>query len=224
VFGASDLGRYSVGSQKSQVEIPLRNNEGSGHVALVRYSDAWTYCSGVLMTNNKVLTAKHCVDDWVAGESYVKMGSQYAWITAVSLKSDFDVAMLKLAPALSMNGSTTGYSRPIYSGTNASLNSTTTYCSGHGPGGAGFPPLRWGYFNTTFADGYNPSTELHIWKNGAGQLPQGGDSGAGCATFVGPDGPVTMIQSGCFYSPLYMCYGPGAESWRAWAQFLIVLW
>lgn len=122
----------------------------TGFLALTRYPDQHIFCSAILMTNTKALTAKHCLaGDPEPWSKYIKMGTQYAWVVDEALKSDEDVAMIKLYPPLTMSGSSTGFSRPIYAGTNQYLDGEYLACFGHGPGGVG-APLRWALFPTAY--------------------------------------------------------------------------
>jgi hypothetical protein len=216
------------------------NEEHLGVIAIQAWSSTsnryWTACSGSLMSNRVVLTAKHCVTDLGNQTLYAKMGSQRATVTQFALHPNWDVAVLRISPSMRMPNwrtdryqtnpyqiNTTGYRRSIYTGTNASLDGNVLMCYGHG-GTAWEPPLTYGWFNTTFgSDGYNPQDEVHLWETNS-MLPEPGDSGMGCTYGIWfYQSPVAVVQSGCFFGSGF-CYGAGAADWGPWAAIYIAFW
>jgi hypothetical protein len=229
-----------------QAEAPILKgtaiaDDYSGHLALEVYVDSlqnyFAYCSATLITNTVALTAKHCLSGTgVTGRQiYARMGGQRMAITSSATHPTLDVAVVRFPAMVMLNwdqthfGSpipflgpiaifaTSGYQRALYGGSNASLNNTNLTCFGDGPGGVG-APMTTATFKTTYNDGFNPSGSLHVWPNGAGQMPQLGDSGMGC----GPQNqtyqsPLAFVLSGLEGS--LFAYGTGIESFRSWFGF-----
>jgi hypothetical protein len=231
-------------SQEITNGMVVTSVEYSGVVALQVWSTTlnsyWTFCSGMLMTNRKLLTAKHCLTDDLDGRTiYAKMGFTRTPVIATVLHPDWDVALARLqAPMFMKNWQYTGYltnppkvdstsyKRSIYSGSNASLDGSGVACVGYGgaTNARPSPPMTAGVFATTYgSEGYSPTDEVHMWETNS-MLPEGGDSGMGCITGYQTDGsPVAVVQSGCFFSSRY-CYGAGAEDWGPWARYAILVW
>ena len=154
-----------------------------------------TFCSGGLMSNRVIVTAKHCLDDPPVSTVYAKMGNQrIALKKPYALHPNLDIAVAELASPMRMWNynqgqpltspakiTLTGYVRGIYPGTNQSLNGASLMCFGFGGNSDAVPapPLTYGAFNVTYGDGFNPVTEPHLQRTG-GRMCQGGDSGMMC--------------------------------------------
>jgi len=204
--------------------------EGTGYVNL-------SGCSGTMITNQWVITAKHCfAADKVPSEINATMGTQST--TGASIvrypDADVDVSLVKLAEPFTMNGSRYGYRRAFYAGSTASLVGKWLVCTGYGQntftGGGG--TLRTANLKVDSVSGF----KYRMVPNGSSQIQFLGDSGGSCYL----DGKLTGVQSTaeCTTKPgaAKPCYSKefgwvtssvasvpgtwqvGAEEIRAWAK------
>jgi hypothetical protein len=179
----------------------------SGHVRL-DLSDG-TLCSGTLLKNRWVLTAKRCVDAGVVPTgSTATMGSQTRSFTAFYLHPTHEVALGRLSTSFTMNGATIYYRRPLHELGAGELWGDNTYCRGYGPNtyeGTGAGILRGGVMTylgvapginslrMRFAPGYNPSHHLTSGDFGGGCFASDPTGGSGMlisvyySEFGGPD-------------------------------------
>jgi len=181
------------------------------------------------MTNRAFMTAKHCVQAYVNSPSQVT-GFMHPWAAAADaiwVHPSKDVAIVELSVAFPLYDSS--FTRPFYTGSDASLNNRTLTLSGYGvttncSGGGPFS-LRKASMTAT-DDGI--SGQVITYPNSLGQIGHLGDSG-------GPllDGsslttsPLAGIQTDCGgYScpgtPPRVCWYDTAEGWSLWA--FLVLW
>jgi hypothetical protein len=212
------------------------------------YADWYTTCSGTLMTNRTVITAKHCVDkpDPYGRTRYVKMGSQRTAIVGQVLHPTYDVAIVKLQTGMLMPNwqydryatspirtNRTDYKRGTYQGTNQSIDGLTVACYGYG-GASGSkgpqPPLTFAWMQATYNpnSGINPMDQMHTSRNGYNQLQEPGDSGGPCFNATGfvDSSPSTArllsVLSGCFPSnPWNFCYSRTTPDISFWAWLAI---
>src|SRR6185436_945646 len=91
--------------------------ESSGHVFTLSTTAAGRFiggCSGELVRNKWVLTARHCYEDEPEVNSQVEMGTQKRRSIQVIRRPDSDVAILELDQPMQMPGTTaTSYQRPL---------------------------------------------------------------------------------------------------------------
>lgn len=131
----------------------FRNSgENSGFVRLVGTNKT---CSGVLLTNDLILTAKSCFNDEEFSHPELLgyfMGSQDSDANPIRdiVKSpDLDIAMLRLSVPLIMNGTRFGFRRRIFPLEAITLRGARVRCSGYGA----FDDTEYSYGeNLTFAD------------------------------------------------------------------------
>lgn len=167
-----------------------------------------TTCTGFLITNNWVLTAKQCVSNVPQsnpGSVVLAMGAQSASALEIVFHHNQDAALIRTL-GFQMNGSSTGFDRAAY---RSSLTGQSLQCRGYGIGSAGgaFGTLRRASF-VVQANGQIVTT--------AGALPAAGDAGAPCFYIVAgvAEYPAGMISS-CTSSSCTLTPMPTIRSWIA---------
>ncbi|WP_437518237.1 trypsin-like serine protease [Sorangium sp. So ce1099] len=206
----------------------IRNGDGlpDGYAAVVRITGA-TGCSGVLLTNSLVLTAKHCIYAWtsfneatpvplnmaydprnlsVTFESQVRRGSLVFWNGAA-----VDTALIRVDQPFTVGGATTGWRRSIRRSAVA-VNSTLE-CYGYGNNAVnsagqevGFGSLRHSSNRVTSV----AATTFGIEVNSAGQISMRGDSGGPC--FSGQE-VAGVFSRGNSVTTSTLALGAGFVSW-----------
>ena len=100
----------------------------SGHVS-------WGGCSGTLLTNSWILSAKHCFDDQDPNQPdpwrLVSMGSQTAAMQKIYTHPTLDIAVAKLTEPMQMHDFT-GYRIKLYDGAPESIIHKSLNCFGYG--------------------------------------------------------------------------------------------
>jgi len=171
----------------------INGNEGNdpkamGAVYILHGVGPKTTCSGILLRNRVVLTARHCVtkdhsatgivDGDMTNYSVYLADIRYTVRSATANPNNFDLAILILTQPVVLNGSSSAWRMPIYPGTNGSLKNVGVVCGGYGSStlftGAGvYRVAQIPVFHAT-------TNNLYLQPNGSGQIPWQGDSGGGC--------------------------------------------
>lgn len=183
-------------------------------------ADGSTLGSGALLRNNWVLTAAHLFPaDRIKSPSTtlrVRLGNEVLLGSEIFVNPNgLDVALVRLQNGFLIDGSRTAFSRPIYSGTAASLIGKTLDCWGYGANdaaGNGAGTLR--RAPQTVVE--SSDTWFGVARNSAGQLLTTGDSGAVC--FYG--GQAVNIHHGRYNEVSGVMprgYEVHSGAFRAWA-------
>jgi len=178
----------------------LISNATAAAYGLVTVSWNGSGCSGVVYKNAWVLTAAHCFN-FTAPTSGVSVGYNGQGFASdrVRLVSTADLALVHLTTPLTVNGSTTGFTLPLYQGTLPALQGAGLYCFGVGTfgfasgGGARIDwRPRWAYM--TVASYWLDGPFYSFAPNASGQIQGGDDSGGPCFRYENGVMALTGIQ------------------------------
>lgn len=143
-------------------------------------------CTGALVRNDMVLTARHCVtaDGQINGTIvspdlvFISLAAENGGIKTITELGN-DAVLLRTASLFPMNGSRYDYKREVGQSTNAWLVGKFVNCYGYGrTGTATEGQLHTARLKVTAST----STTVSVSKNSLGQLPAEGDSGGPCFT------------------------------------------
>jgi Trypsin/FG-GAP-like repeat len=140
-------------------------------------------CTGTLITNDWLITARHCVEAvGVFSDVKLYMGTDHAVADNILRHPILDVAMVHANPRFPMGGQT--YQRTLNLARATALTQTILTCYGYGLGGNAGPAgvLRKGTESVNlqpFHDQIGISVSAPYWAIPK-QLPAPGDSGGGC--------------------------------------------
>jgi hypothetical protein len=188
-------------------------------VGVVLVQSSGGLCSGTLLSNRWVVSARHCFDASAAtapSSVSITLGAQVRAAAEVILHESRDVALVRLDLPMVMNNSITGWDRSFFAG---SLVGRTVRCMGYGRntynGGAGV--FRVADLQVTGTSG----DDFVVSPNRVGQVPWRGDSGGPCMVTM-PDGRqmiagVASTASHDGSSQVFSANYLSAPTFREWA-------
>jgi hypothetical protein len=188
-------------------------------------------CSGVLVKNRAFMTAKHCVEEYVNTPSQVN-GFMHPWASAADaiwVHPEKDVAIVRLAFAFPVYA--IGETRPVYTGSDASLNNRNVLLTGYGwtSGCTGMDPFSLRTANLKIEDNPSVAGEVRTRTNSRGQNGFEGDSGApllDTTSSFNVRTPLIGILTdtfgwSCPSDPPDSASYDTAEGWLLWAFFVL---
>ena len=161
-------------------------------------------CSGVLHSNNWILTAGHCVSvanqtsTWVNYNGTWQVSDRVYRFAGFNEPGGPDLAMIHVATPFAVNGSTTGYSRAFFVASHANMANQAIDLYGRGQNtvaGAGSGTWRTGRVNVSSAS----NDMLSFTPNASGQTAWRGDSGGPSFANNGAGPALVSIHSGATY-------------------------
>jgi hypothetical protein len=159
--------------------------------------DEWRQaCTGTLLTNSLVLTAHHCFTSALIDSSSVwgSLNGEFHHFASRIAAPDFDAELLTAETPFELNGSSSGYTRPLMDGAGGQEAMAGGYGNSRSAQGRPNPSDVCGSrfvgcpedpapllisSHTTFWDAGEYHHELGVATNDQGQVPAEGDSGSG---------------------------------------------
>jgi len=200
-------------------------------------------CSGAMMKNLAVITAKHCVKDYQSHPSDVTVvmgtdgaaGTQYATASQIWVHDTSDVALIRLNSRLATYVFSGGqyvlsyynYVRPIYTGADSTLHGRSLMLFGYGDD---FTCTSHGvarYAGLIGNNSYDGFGLIRCFPNSSGQIGNGGDSGGPLLDGLSPYvSAIAAVQSACWNFQCGVkqpdgCWYETAEAWGGWAYLLL---
>ena len=188
--------------------------------AAIGYPEESPSCSGTLIRNDWVLTAKHCFTASAIARPegiIVKIGSQVASVSRVVVHPTYDVALVRLRTPLAVNGKTYGLKTHLAETKASTLLGLNITCYGYGEDQADNEEdiLQSGVMRVTST--WPEIFETRPLEDYVKQLVDVGDSGGPC--MVG-DSVVGVNAAGDY---LVHAFHVSAAAFRSWARLIMGL-